>query len=160
MLKGATARPHNPFERSLPTMLCGILRPLFPPPPKPDCYPTRTSPQIATVLPNRRCGQPVFSDRAPASADWPSDGAIFKILCVEFCWTGRRKERCRTCNMVKESRRGKFPLNTAVSCVCVSSWVCVCVVHTLLFMRVCGCVCVCYTVTKCGWASTACVRCV
>lgn len=103
-------------QRSLPTILCRIVRPPFPPL-EPDCYPTCTSPQIEMVLLTGNVGTLCFQSGAPASADWPSKGLF--LPCVEYCWTGRR-ERCRKCNMVKESKRGKFPLNTAVCHVCIS----------------------------------------
>lgn len=141
-------------QRSLPTMLCRILRPTFPPL-EPDCYPTRTSPQIEMVLLTGNVGTLCFQSGPRRVLTGPRKGLF--LPCVESCWIGRR-ETCRKCNMVKESNRGKFPLNTAVCRVCVSLWVCA--VHMLMFMCVCGCVCVHYTVTKCGWAFTVCARCV
>lgn len=58
-------------------------------------------------------------------------------MCVEFGWTGRR-EKCRKCDIVRESKWGKIPLNTAVCHVCTFPG---CVVHVLMFM--CACVHMC-----------------
>lgn len=84
-------------RRFLPTILCRILRPTFSPL-EPDCYPTRTSPQIEMVLLTGNVGI--------LCADWPSK-AIF--YCMWSSVGDGRREKSRKCDMVKESRRGKIP---------------------------------------------------
>lgn len=144
-------------QRSLPTMLCRILRLSFPQL-EPDCYPTLTSPQIEMVLLTGNVGTLCFQSRAPASADWPSKGLF--LLCVEFCWIGSR-ERCRKCNMVKESmsqgeESSLFAQQFVMSvyhyecvvvymlCVYVFLWVCMCTLHCnqmrVGFYSMCGAV--------------------
>lgn len=69
--------------------------------------------------------------RAQESADWPSK-RIF-LPCVSSVGWGRSEKR-RQSDVVKESRRGKIPLNAAVLS-CLPASLCVCFPHALC---VCG----------------------
>lgn len=88
-------------QRSLPTILRRILRPPFPPL-EPDCYPTRTSPQIEMVQLTGNVGTLCF--QSPRECWLALEGDIFTVCGVLLDWQETEVQEMRHGQRVKEGK--------------------------------------------------------